>query len=77
MGTRAFILIETQVGMSQQVVDTLRTMKGILSADVVTGLFDVIALIETPDMTAMADVVTGQVQGIRGLKHTITCVAAG
>ena len=52
-------------------------MKGILSADVVTGLFDVIALIETADMTAMADIVTGQVQGIRGLTHTITCVAAG
>ena len=77
MGTRAFILIETQVGMSQHVCDTLRSMKGILSADAVTGLFDVIALIETADMTAMADVVTGQVQGIRGLKHTITCVAAG
>ena len=77
MGTRAFILIETEVGMSQQVVDSLRSMNGILSADVVTGLFDVIALIETADMTAMADIVTGQVQGVRGLKHTITCVAAG
>ena len=77
MRTRAFILIETDVGMSQQVVDSLRLMKGILSADVVTGLFDVIALIETVDMSAMADIVTGQVQGIRGLKHTITCVAAG
>ena len=77
MGTRAFILIETQVGMSQQVADTLRAMSGILSADVVTGLHDVIALIETADMTAMAEIVTGQVQGVRGVKHTITCVAAG
>ena len=77
MGTRAFILIETEIGMSQKVVDTLRSMNGILSADVVTGLFDVIALIETVDMTAMADIVTGQVQGVRGVKHTITCVAAG
>ena len=77
MGTRAFILIETQVGMSQQVADTLRAMSGILSADVVTGLYDVIALIQTADMTAMAEIVTGQVQGVRGVKHTITCVAAG
>ncbi len=77
MKTRAFILIETEVGMSQQVVDTLRSMNGILSADVVTGLFDVIALIETADMTAMAEIVTGQAQGVRGVKHTITCVAAG
>ncbi len=77
MRTRAYILIETQVGRSSQVAGTLRSMNGILSADVVTGLFDVIALIETADMTAMADIVTGQVQGTRGVKHTITCVAAG
>ena len=52
-------------------------MNGILSADVVTGSYDVIALIETADMTAMADIVTGQVQGIRGVMRTITCVTAG
>ena len=46
-------------------------------ADVVTGKFDIIALIEATDMSAMADLVTGQVQGIRGVLRTITCVAAG
>jgi hypothetical protein len=44
---------------------------------VITGTFDVIALIEAPDMGAMADLVTGRVQGIRGVLRTITCVAAG
>jgi len=61
--TRAFILVETQVG--------------VMSADVVTGSFDVIALIEVESMGAMAELVTGQMQGIRGVLRTITCVAAG
>ena len=77
MGTRAFILIETQVGRSREVAAELRSMNGVISADVVTGSFDIIALIQTVDMTAMADLVTGQVQGIRGVLRTITCVAAG
>lgn len=77
MGTRAFILIETQVGRVRQVADELRSLNGILLADVVTGSFDIIALIQAADMTAMADLVTGQVQGIRGVLRTITCVAAG
>ncbi len=77
MGTRAFILIESQVGRSRQVAEELRSMDGVISADVVTGSFDIIALIQTTDMTAMADLVTGQVQGIRGVLRTITCVAAG
>lgn len=75
--TRAFILIETQVGRAQQVAYALRALQGVRSADVVTGTFDVIAMIEAPDMGAMAELVTGRVQGIRGVLRTITCVAAG
>ena len=77
MATRAFILIETQVGRAKQVAEELRALEGVISADAVTGTFDIIALIEAQDMSAMADLVTGQVQGIRGVMRTITCVAAG
>ena len=77
MPTRAFILIETQVGRANQVVRALRSLPGVMSADVVTGSFDVIALIEVDTMGAMADLVTGQMQGIRGVLRTITCVVAG
>ena len=77
MPTRAFILIEIQVGRANQVVQLLRSLPGILSADVVTGSFDVIALIEVDSMGAMAELVTGQMQSIRGVLRTITCVAAG
>ena len=77
MATRAFILVETQVGSAKQVAEALRSFAEVRTVDVVTGTFDIIALIETPDMSAMADLVTGQVQGIRGVLRTITCVTAG
>ena len=77
MPTRAFILIETQVGKSQEVAAALRRMEGVKSADVITGTYDVISLIDATDMSAVADLVTGRVQGIRGVLRTITCVAAG
>ena len=75
--TRAFILIETQVGLAKQVAVALRAMEEVKSADVITGNFDVIAFIEAADMSTMADLVTGRVQGIPGVLRTITCVAAG
>ena len=75
--SRAYILIETQVGRARHVADALRRMEGVKSSDVITGNFDVIALIEAPDMAAMADLVTGGVQGIRGALRTITCVCIG
>lgn len=76
MVTRAFILIETQVGRAPQVSRELRDLEGVQSADVVTGAVDIIALIEAADMGRIADLVTGQVQGVRGVLRTVTCVAA-
>ena len=77
MPTKAFILIEAKVGVVQQVVGSLRALNGVTSADVVTGNYDIIVLVEATDMGAMAELVTGQIQGVSGVLRTITCVAAG
>lgn len=77
MTTRAFILIETQVGSVKKVVEELRSLEGVTYCDIITGPFDVIALIEAADMGAVADLVTGMVQRVHGVVRTITCVAAG
>jgi len=77
LSTRVFILIETQVGKVRDVVTELRTYAGIKTVDAITGPYDVIAQIEAEDMGAVADLVTGKVQGIRGVMRTITCVTAG
>ena len=77
MAARAFILIEVQVGRTNQVAAALRQINGVRYADVITGPHDVIACIEAADMATVAETVTGQVQGVRGVLKTITCVAAG
>ena len=77
MTTKAFILIETQVGRVKEVTAELRRLAGVVSCDVITGPFDVIALIESDAMASVADLVSGQVQGVHGVIRTITCVAAG
>ena len=76
MVARAYILIETQVGKSLDVIAALRALSNVLSVDIVTGEFDMIALVEASDMVAMADLVTGLVQSTPGVTRTITCVAA-
>ncbi len=77
MAAKAYILIETQVGRSREVVVALRGLTGVTSAEIVTGTVDVIALVEAEDMVTVADLVTGRVQGVAGVMRTITCVAAG
>jgi len=76
MVARAYILIETQVGKSRDVIAALQALSNVSSVDIITGEFDMIALVEASDMVAMADLVTGLVQSTPGVARTITCVAA-
>jgi DNA-binding Lrp family transcriptional regulator len=75
MIARAYILIETQVGKSRDVADSLRSLSGVPSVDTITGVYDIIALVEAADMIGVANVVTSQIQLIPGVSRTITCVA--
>jgi DNA-binding Lrp family transcriptional regulator len=77
MSSKAFILIETAVGKTREVADTLRDLGGMQSVDVVTGPYDVIAVIDTPDINTMGSLVTEKLHTISGVVRTVTCVAVG
>ncbi len=76
MATRAYILIETRVGRAREVLTALRGMDSVSESDIITGVYDLIALAEAEDMVALVDLVTARVQNIEGVERTITCVAA-
>jgi len=59
------------------VVAALRSIEGVRYADIITGIHDLIACIEADDMSGVAELVTGRIQGLRGVLKTITCVTAG
>ena len=75
MGTRAFILIETSVGKTQDVVAALRLVPQIQAVDAVTGPYDVIAVVDAPDLNTVGNVVTSHIHTIGGILRTVTCLA--
>ena len=75
--TKAFVLIETKVGDTKNVVASLKNVDRVSSVDVVTGPYDVIAIIEAPDLGSVGDTVTGSVHTIEGIVRTVTCLAVG
>ncbi len=77
MSTKAYILIETAVGKSRSVGESLRELDGVRNVDAVTGPFDIIAVVEAPDLNAVGDLVTSQVHTINGIVRTVTCLAVG
>ena len=75
MATRAFLLVETAVGRTRDVANTLRDLDGIESVDVVTGPYDIIAVISGDDMSVVGGLVTEKIHTVVGVVRTVTCVA--
>ena len=75
MTTKAYVLIETAVGKTREVVAYLKQLPGVRSAAVVTGPYDIIAIVEGTDLGSIGDMVTGQVHVINGITRSVTCLA--
>lgn len=72
---KAYVLIEVATGEVASVVKAMREIKGIESADVVTGLYDVIAVARASDSIAIGKIVTDSIHTIDGVVRTFTCFA--
>ncbi len=74
MSAKAYILMETVVGRNRDVVQALRQLKGVASADSVTGGFDVIAIVEAESLNEVGDLITKKIHHIPGVSRTVTCL---
>ena len=77
MATRAYILVDTAVGKSKDVATSLKTLSGVDAVDTVTGPYDIIAVVNAPDLSAIGDLVTSQIHTVNGVRRTLTCLSIG
>jgi len=75
MAAKAFVLIETAVGKNKDVVAALKQLEGVKSVDIVTGPYDIIAIVERETLNDIGDLVTGKIHPIVGISRTVTCLA--
>jgi len=75
MAAKAFVLIETEVGKTRDVVNALQKLKGVNSVDTVTGPCDIIAILQGDSLNDIGNLVTGKIHPISGISRTVTCLA--
>ncbi|MEZ5281690.1 MAG: Lrp/AsnC ligand binding domain-containing protein [Acidimicrobiales bacterium] len=73
MTVRAYILIQTEVGKAAAVATQMGAIDGIVSADDVTGPYDVIAVAEAGSVDDLGKMVVSRIQLIDGITRTLTC----
>ena len=74
MAVKAYVLIEVHVGKAKQVVEAIRKSEGVASADVVTGPYDAIAIIQGETLNDIGDLITAKVDPVAGVSRTVTCL---
>jgi DNA-binding Lrp family transcriptional regulator len=70
---RSYVLIQTVTGRATDVTGAIRGEPGVISAETVTGPYDVVVLVEAENIDAVGHLVVTAIQPVEGIVRTLTC----
>ena len=73
MPVNAYVLIQTEVGRAATVARLVADLEGVVTAEGVTGPYDVIVRTEAETVDDLGRMVVGRIQLIEGITRTVTC----
>ncbi|MCB0997484.1 MAG: Lrp/AsnC ligand binding domain-containing protein [Acidimicrobiales bacterium] len=73
MTVSAYVLIQTEMDKANHVATSIRVIDGVVTADIMTGPYDVIARCEAETMDDLGRMVVSQIQMVDGITRTLTC----
>jgi len=72
---KAYVLIKVRAGDVPEVVKNLRSIEGVVDANMTLGPFDAIAVVEFADVAKLGAITARKIQPIPGVEQTLTCLA--
>ena len=70
----AYVLMEIEIGMTDDVVEELRKIPQATKVAVTTGVYDIVVLLEVADLEELYDITVRHIHKISGIKETHTAV---
>jgi DNA-binding Lrp family transcriptional regulator len=74
MDMLAYVLIKVKPGSVERVLSPIKNVKSVKEVHMVTGIYDIIVLIEVPDLKTLGEIVAEKIHAIDGVSSTITCI---
>ncbi|RUM46684.1 MAG: Lrp/AsnC family transcriptional regulator [Hydrogenothermus sp.] len=71
---KAYVLIEADPAHIPYILEELAKVENVRSADVVTGIYDIIVFVEGENQNEIGRVVIKEINPIRGVKKATTCM---
>jgi DNA-binding Lrp family transcriptional regulator len=73
MRAKAFVLISLAAGVAEGVYSRLAKLKPVEQVHVVSGPYDIIAIVDGPTFNDIGKFIIEKIQTIPGVQNTITC----
>lgn len=73
MSVQAYVLVQTEVGSTVGVRSAIAAIPGVVSAEDVTGPYDIIVRVEAPGIDELGRDVLSAIQQVGGITRTLTC----
>ncbi len=73
----ALILVTTDVGVMEEVYETVKAMEKVKKAAMITGPYDIMAIAKADDVKEISKITVTEIRNIDGVKDTITNVVIG
>ena len=68
----AFVVINSEIGMENEVLKQLKTLPNVKEAHPVYGVYDIIAKVTADTQDKLKEIVTKKIRGLENVRSTLT-----
>ncbi len=70
----AFVLVNSEIGAEEQVLETLRQVSEVKEAYMVYGVYDIVARVEAAEMDVLKTIILTEIRGLESVRSTLTMI---
>ncbi|MFQ5978788.1 MAG: Lrp/AsnC family transcriptional regulator [Candidatus Heimdallarchaeota archaeon] len=70
----AFVLVNSEIGAEEQVLETLRQVSEVKEAYMVYGVYDIVARVEAEEMDVLKTIILTEIRGLESVRSTLTMI---
>ena len=72
--TKAIVMINTEVGKEDEILETLFGLNEVKDVFLVYGIHDIVAIVEAETMDKLRTLITEKIRRLDGVKNTLTSI---
>jgi len=72
--TTAFVLINSEIGGEDEVLEKLKKVKNVKEAHIVYGVYDIVAKVEAETMDKLKSIITWKIRRLDKVRSTLTMI---